>query len=82
MLFSEFVKEVFLPWAAQHHKAYCQTTLNARALCEYFAGRTLSQISQLTVEGFKLAYSTEVAAAGRRSTIVPHGAAGKLKAVC
>lgn len=52
-LFATFVNEVYLKWAEQHHKAFDVDTRHARLLCEYFKGRSLGQITQLAIEGFK-----------------------------
>jgi len=55
MLFSQFVKEVYLPWSEQNCKesSHYKHGLHAEMLCEYFEGRTLGQISTLAVERFK-----------------------------
>jgi integrase len=55
MLFSQFVKEVYLPWSEQNSKpaSHYKHGLHAKMFCEYFEGRTLGQISALAVERFK-----------------------------
>jgi integrase len=55
MLFSQFVKEIYLPWSGQNSKpaSHYKHKLHADMLCEYFEGRTLRQISALAVERFK-----------------------------
>ncbi len=53
-LFSSFVREVYLPWAERHHRDSQHDRLHAALLCKHFEGRLLGQISQLSVEGFKL----------------------------
>jgi integrase len=55
MLFSQFVNEIFSPWSEQHKapRTYYKHRIEATMLCEYFHGRTLSQISTLAVERLK-----------------------------
>lgn len=55
MLFSQFVREIYLPWSEHNSKAssHYKHELQAKMLCEYFEGRTLGQISALAVERFK-----------------------------
>lgn len=55
-LFSDFAENVYLVWARQHHSDTINEPLRVRVLTDYFAGRTLAQISQLAVERFKTDY--------------------------
>jgi integrase len=59
-LFSEFVREVYIPHIEQHHRRPDCTRQRAEFLCQYFSGLTLSQISQLSVERLKLEYARGV----------------------
>jgi integrase len=54
MLFSQFVKCVYLPLAQQHLKASSYYTIerHARMLSDYFQGRTLGQVSRFACENF------------------------------
>jgi integrase len=52
-LFSAFVNKVYLPHVEQHNRDYYHYQKYAEMLCEYFKGRTLTQISSLAVETFK-----------------------------
>lgn len=55
MLFSQFVREIYLPWSENNSKvsSHYKHKLHAEMFCEYFEGRTLGQISALAVEKFK-----------------------------
>src|SRR2546421_4241061 len=55
MLFSQFVKEIYLPWSEQNCRpaSHYKHGLHAEMLCEHFDGRALGQISALAVERFK-----------------------------
>lgn len=54
MLFSDFVKKHYLPWAEQHHKNQVSDKTMTNLLCEHFKGFTLGRISRFAVDGFKL----------------------------
>ena len=55
MLFSQFVREIYLPWSEHNSRAssHYKHKLLAKMLCRYFEGRTLGQITALAVERFK-----------------------------
>jgi len=55
MLFSQFVREIYLPWSEHNSRAssHYKHKSQAEMLCRYFEGRTLGQITALAVERFK-----------------------------
>ncbi len=55
-LFADFAEKEYLVWAEQHHSDTLNEPLRVRVLTDYFAGRTLAQVSQLAVEQFKIDY--------------------------
>ena len=78
-LFSDFARKVYLPWAKQHRRQYRNCEIMIGTLCDFFDGRTLSQISPLAVEGFKLRRSeTPTKLGGARS---PHTVNSELTAL-
>ena len=72
MLFSQFVREIYLPWSEQNSKAssHYKHELHIEMLCQYFEGRTLGQISALAVERFKRERADPVQV--RRRTLAAH----------
>lgn len=60
MLFTDFVKEHYLPWAAKHHAVNDTDETNTDLLCSHFKSHTLAQVSTMAVEGFKLKLAKEM----------------------
>jgi integrase len=54
--FERFAKDEYLPWAKQHRAGYQGRVAAVDLFCEHFGSKPLGQISQITVERFKLAY--------------------------
>src|SRR5262245_22217823 len=52
-LLSEFVEKVYLPWSKANKRSSRDDVLHSNVICEFFAGKTLDQISPLLVEKFK-----------------------------
>lgn len=53
MLFYEFVKQVYEPWTKEHHKQFENELYYPKLFSEYFKGKQLRQISEITIEGYK-----------------------------
>lgn len=54
-LFSEFVRDVYLPHVEQHNRGFCHYQTHVNVLCRFFGSRMIGQISPLAVEPFKRA---------------------------
>lgn len=81
-LFSEFAEKEYLVWAEQHHKDLMNERLRVRVLTDYFAGRTLAQVSQIAVERFKVDYlKTPTRHERQRSPRTVNGVLGTLSCV-
>jgi integrase len=52
--FEQFVKEIYLPWAEQHHRSYQDELWVVEFFYREFGDLPLGKISQFTVESFKL----------------------------
>jgi integrase len=54
MLFTDFVREHYLPWAEKHHAENDVDKTMSDLLSEHFRSYTLAQISPMAIDGFKL----------------------------
>jgi len=60
ILFSDFVKTHYLPWAEKHHAKSDTDKTITDMLCEHFKSETVSQISPMGIEGFKIRQARRV----------------------
>jgi len=60
ILFSDFVKEQFLPFSKLNKKSYDRDLRLSKTFCEFFANKTLKEIKVSDVERFKRHHSTSV----------------------
>src|SRR5215475_3125916 len=52
-LLSQFVEKVYLPWSKANKRSSRDDKLHSKVICDFFAGKTLDQISPLLIEKFK-----------------------------
>lgn len=60
VLFSDFMKEEFLPFSKLNKKSYDRDLRMSKIFGEFFAGRTLKEIKASDIEKFKLHHSTTI----------------------
>ena len=60
MLFVDFVKTHYLPWAEKHNEPSDTDQTMTDLLCAHFKAHTLAQVSEMAVEGFKLAQAKRI----------------------
>lgn len=65
ILFSEFVKTHYLPWAEKHHAEGHVDKTVANTLVNHFKTETVAQISPMGIEGFKIKQAKRTTQYGR-----------------
>lgn len=65
ILFTEFVEKYYLPWAEKHHAEGHTDRVTAAILTEHFKSETVSQISPMGIEGFKIKQAKRLTQFGR-----------------